>query len=52
MTIVIFPVESIVVDVLLTHKDHICTLGQPKAARKNFEIQACFPLVEVSPNVY
>ena len=45
-------VESIATDVFLTQKEEKFTLVQPKAARKNFYIQAYFPLVEMSSNVY
>ena len=52
IALVICFVGSIATDVFLTQKEGKFSLVQPKAARKNFYIQAYFPLVEVSPNVY
>ena len=45
-------VRSIATDVFLTQKEEKFTIVQPKAARKNFYIQAYFLLVEMSSNVY
>ena len=52
IALVISFVKSIATDVFLTQKEEKFTLVQPKAARKNFYIQAFFTFVEVLPNVY